>query len=69
MLKALSAQIVSGRFYEFDPEEERRALDAYRRGLAEDSARQANRRRKLLVAAIVGIVALGVWLYLTGWKR
>ena len=44
-LKALSAQTLSGRFYEFNPKEEQRAVEAYRKFRETDDARKRVRRR------------------------
>lgn len=65
-LKALSAQIRAGRFYEFDPQEEQRALEAWRVLKAQGERRRARRRRLGWIAfALVSVIgALAVWLFL-----
>lgn len=64
-LKALSAQIQAGRFYEFDPDEEQRALAAWRALRADEERRRARRKRLAAGAAlaVLGIAALATWLY------
>lgn len=51
-LKALSAQIQAGRFYEFDPKEEQRAVEAWR-ALREEDDRERARRRKIIWTMLV----------------
>lgn len=55
-LKALSAQIQSGRFYEFDPKEEQRAVDAYRVYRKNEDGRRARRKHVAWISMVAVLV-------------
>jgi len=66
-LKALASQTQAGRFYEFDPNEERRVVEAYARQRTADRARRRARRRVLLWAVSLAVVAaLGALIHRAG---
>jgi hypothetical protein len=67
-LKALSAQTRAGRFYEFDPKEEQRAVDAWRFLRQESERRRARRRRAAwaVLALALAVLAIVAGFYLTG---
>lgn len=70
-LKALSAQIQSGRFYEFDPKEEQRAVDAYRVYRKNEDRRRTRRKHVAWIStvAVLVVIALLAGLYLLGTRR
>ncbi|BAU49209.1 hypothetical protein SVA_2661 [Sulfurifustis variabilis] len=66
-LKAVAAQIQAGRFYEFDPREEQRAVAAWRAWSAENERRRARRRSIAwtVLTLVLAAVAIAVAAHLT----
>lgn len=64
-LRALSAQTRAGKFYEFDPNEESRVVEA----LLVHEREQAHRRSRsgrivwIILLLAFGVIGLGTWLY------
>ena len=59
-LKDLSAQIQGGRPYHFDPQEEQRAVEAYRALRAENDRKRARRRAAAWAIVVLALIVAGV---------